>query len=196
MTSGLFSPGLKRRYAAATAGVSAAALLIAAAMLYAHSTGVLTSRGLTIAVLATLAVAGVTAVTLIVALANSFVQPLRAVVASLQRSASGSHETATDLGPSGELRELADAVNAIRISLRSSSVSRDYLDRLLAGVGEALLITDAEDRIERANAAAGELFGRPEAERRAVLNIRHKPGRGSTGARVLQANAPVMIDDA
>ena len=79
MTSGLFSPGLKRRYAAATAGVSAAALLIAAAMLYAHSTGVLTSRGLTIAVLATLAVAGVTAVTLIVALANSFVQPLRAV---------------------------------------------------------------------------------------------------------------------
>ena len=161
MISGLFSPGLKRRYAAATAGVSAGALLIAAALLYAHSTGVLTAHGLTIAVLATLAVAGVTAVALIVALANSFVQPLRAVVASLQRSASGSNETATDLGPSGELRELADAVNAIRISLRSSSVSRDYLDRLLAGVGEALLITDAEDRIERANAAAGELSAVP-----------------------------------
>ena len=164
MTSGLFSPGLKRRYVAATAGVSAVALLIAWALLYAHSTGVLPTRGLTIALLVTLAVSGASVVALIAALADSFVRPLRAVVASLQRSASGNYESAADVGPSGELRELADAVNAMRISLRSSAISRDYLDRLLAGVGEALLITDAEGRIERANAAASELFGRPEAE--------------------------------
>ena len=75
MTSGLFSPGLKRRYAAATAGVSAAALLIAAGLLYAHSTGGLTARGLSIAVLVTLAVAGVTVVCLIVALSSSIRSP-------------------------------------------------------------------------------------------------------------------------
>ncbi len=103
------------------AGVSAAALLTAAALLYAHSVGALTDRGLTIAVLATLGVAGAAAVALIVAVADSFAQPLRAVVASLQRSASGNYETATELGAAGELRELADAVNAMRISLRSSA---------------------------------------------------------------------------
>jgi two-component system NtrC family sensor kinase len=37
--------------------------------------------------------------------------------------------------------------------------------------------------------------GLAEEERRAVLNIRHEPGRGSLGARVLLANAPVLIDD-
>jgi GAF domain-containing protein len=37
--------------------------------------------------------------------------------------------------------------------------------------------------------------GLPEEERRAVPNISHVPGRGSLGARVLLANAPVLIDD-
>ena len=37
--------------------------------------------------------------------------------------------------------------------------------------------------------------GLPEEERRAVLDINHEPGRGSLGARVLLANAPVLIDD-
>jgi two-component system NtrC family sensor kinase len=37
--------------------------------------------------------------------------------------------------------------------------------------------------------------GLPEDERRTVLNIHHKPGRGSLGARVLQAKAAVVIDD-
>jgi two-component system, NtrC family, sensor kinase len=38
-------------------------------------------------------------------------------------------------------------------------------------------------------------FGLPEQERRTVLNIHHVPGRGSLGARVLLAKAPVVIDD-
>ena len=113
MTSELFSPGLKRRYVAATAVVSAAALLIVGALFYAHSSGALSARDLSLAVLVTLAVAGVSVVVLMAALANSFARPLRAVVGSLQRSASGNYEAATDVGPSGELRELADAVNAM-----------------------------------------------------------------------------------
>jgi GAF domain-containing protein len=38
-------------------------------------------------------------------------------------------------------------------------------------------------------------FGLPDEQRQAVLSINHKPGRGSLGARVLLANAPVLIDD-
>jgi GAF domain-containing protein len=37
--------------------------------------------------------------------------------------------------------------------------------------------------------------GLPDEQRQAVLSINHKPGRGSLGARVLLANAPVLIDD-
>ena len=39
-------------------------------------------------------------------------------------------------------------------------------------------------------------FGLPEAHHRAVMDIDHRPGRGSLGARVLFENAPVLIDDA
>ena len=39
-------------------------------------------------------------------------------------------------------------------------------------------------------------FGLPEDHHRAVMDIDHKPGRGSLGARVLFENAPVLIDDA
>jgi GAF domain-containing protein len=39
-------------------------------------------------------------------------------------------------------------------------------------------------------------FGLPEDHHRAVMNIAHRPGRGSLGARVLFENAPVLIDDA
>jgi len=39
-------------------------------------------------------------------------------------------------------------------------------------------------------------FGLAEEHHRAVMDIDHKPGRGSLGARVLFENAPVLIDDA
>jgi two-component system, NtrC family, sensor kinase len=39
-------------------------------------------------------------------------------------------------------------------------------------------------------------FGLPEAHQRAVMEIDHRPGRGSLGARVLLENGPVLIDDA
>src|SRR5881394_1048700 len=156
--------GLRSRYLAATAGSSAAALAIGAALLYAHSTNALSDRALTIGLLMTFAAAGAGALALVAALADGFSRPLRAVVASLQMSASGNYEAAAEVASAGELRELEDAVNAMRISLRSSTISRDYLDRLLSGMGEALLIADAAGRIERVNAAASELFGLSETE--------------------------------
>src|SRR5262249_11412502 len=156
--------GLKRRYLAAMGALSAAALAIAALLLYLHSAGALAQRGLTIALLLTVAAAGAGALAVVAALADSFTRPLRKVVASLLSAASGDYEAATDVDPAGELHELAEAVNSMRISLRSSTISRDYLDRLLSGMGEALLIADASGRIERANKAAGELFGLSETE--------------------------------
>jgi diguanylate cyclase (GGDEF)-like protein/PAS domain S-box-containing protein len=156
-------PGLTRRYLIAMVAVTAVLLLATAALLAAHGAGALSDGALRIALFATVGVAGLAGLGLIAALANSFVRPLRAVVTALNDAARGNYGTATDVGTS-ELRELADAVDSMRISLRSSTISRDYLDRLLASMGEALLITDANGRIERANAAARELFGQSEPE--------------------------------
>ena len=68
------------------------------------------------------------------------------------------------LAESEELGELRAAIDAMHKNLRSGTISRDYLDRLLASMSEALLITDADGKIERANAAAVELFGYREHE--------------------------------
>jgi diguanylate cyclase (GGDEF)-like protein/PAS domain S-box-containing protein len=146
------------------AGIAAGSVLAVGVFLYLHSAGVLTERGVRWGLLVTVATAGLAGIGLVAALADSFARPLRAVVAALNGAALGNYDAATDVGQARELRELADAVDSMRISLRSSTVSRDYSDRLLASMGEALLITDAEGRIERANAAARELFGHPEGE--------------------------------
>src|SRR5262249_44627299 len=153
-----------RRHLVAMGAVTGAALVSAAVLLAVHESQGISDRGLEIGLLVTVALAGLAGLGLIAALANSFARPLRAVVAALNGAAPGDYGASTDIGPADELRELADAVDSMRISLRSSTISRDYLDRLLASMGEALLITDADGRIERANQAARELFGMSESD--------------------------------
>lgn len=156
--------GLKRRYLAAIGAVAAAALAAGALLVWLHANGTLSTAALAWWLLASLAAAGGGALAITAALADSFTGPLRAVASALNDAARGHFDTETDLGDATELRELAAAVDSMRTSLRSSTISRDYLDRLLASMGEALLITDARGTVERANAAASELFGHPEAE--------------------------------
>ncbi len=92
---------------------------------------------------------------------DRFSAPLRAVTAALKDTA-GSELASAQFRDTPELVELAAAVNAMRKNLRSSTISRNYLDRLLSSMAEALLITDAEGKVERANAAAVELFKQEE----------------------------------
>jgi diguanylate cyclase (GGDEF)-like protein/PAS domain S-box-containing protein len=111
----------------------------------------------------TLLVAGTgAAVWLVGRVVDRFSAPLQAVTASLQTGTSGELDPA-GFADTAELHELAAAVNAMRTNLRSSTISRDYLDRLLSSMGEALLITAADGKVERANAAAVELFKQEEA---------------------------------
>jgi diguanylate cyclase (GGDEF)-like protein/PAS domain S-box-containing protein len=156
--------GLKRRYLIAMGAVTTAIVLVAAGLLYAHATGRISDRGLSLSMLAAAGLGLLGALGLIASLADSYLKPLRAVVGVLNGAARGDFDTAADVGRTSELKELADAVESMRVSLRSSTISRDYLDRLLASMAEALLITDASGRIERANAAAAELFGYSEAQ--------------------------------
>ena len=157
-------PALKRRYLAVMGTIAVAALAVVGVLFYLHSAGALSAGALSWSVLASVAAASAAALGVVAALVESFVRPLRAVAAALTGATRGEFETVADLGKASELRELTAAVDSMRATLRSSTISRDYLDRLLASMGEALLITDGTGKIERANAAAIELFGHPESE--------------------------------
>ena len=71
-----------------------------------------------------------------------------------------------------ELGELAQVFETMRMQLQRTTVSRNYMDKILSGMNEAIIITDAEGRITRVNNATSrmleydenELLGRPISE--------------------------------
>ena len=152
---------LKRRFMAAVLAIAGSVTAALGALTYLLSTETLSFAAFLAAAFACVAAGTGVGLWLIRRLVDRFSAPLRAVTASLQ----GVNEELDSavFGDTAELSELATAVNAMRTNLRSSMISRDYLDRLLSSMGEALLITDADGRVERANAAALELFKQDEA---------------------------------
>jgi diguanylate cyclase (GGDEF)-like protein/PAS domain S-box-containing protein len=164
MLSPYVTLGLKRGYMALMVGLAVGVTIVIALLVYLLASGALSVATFGVALFTCLGGAAAIAILLVRGLADSFTGPLRAVAAALSDAARGNFEATADFGQAAELRELAEAVNTMRSSLRSSTISRDYLDRLLSSMGEALLITNMVGKIERANAAASELFGYPEAE--------------------------------
>src|SRR5262245_27658826 len=153
---------LKRRFMTAVLLLAGSIIAALAALFYLLAAGALSLANFAWLGLACLVAGTVAGFWLIRRVVDRFSAPLRAVTASLQGSTSTELD-ATGFGDTAELRDLASAVNAMRTNLRSSTISRDYLDRLLSSMGEALLITDASGNVERANAAAVELFRQDEA---------------------------------
>jgi diguanylate cyclase (GGDEF)-like protein/PAS domain S-box-containing protein len=152
---------LKRRFMISLLLLAGAVIAALGALLYLQSIGALSQAAFVWLALALLAAGTAGGLWLIWRVVERMSAPLRVVTASLQSGTSGELDPA-GFGETPELRELAAAVNAMRTNLRSSTISRDYLDRLLSSMGEALLITDAEGKVERANAAALELFKQEE----------------------------------
>ncbi|MDH3362811.1 MAG: EAL domain-containing protein [Gammaproteobacteria bacterium] len=63
-----------------------------------------------------------------------------------------------------DLGELAAVFNDMRDRLQKTTVSRDYLDNILSGMNEAIIVTDADGKIQRINAATTHLLGYDEVE--------------------------------
>ena len=69
-------------------------------------------------------------------------------------------------------RQIGNALDGMRAQLKDSVITRDYLDRLLSSMHDAIIVADPENKIIRANAATGnlldyaddELVGRPLAD--------------------------------
>ncbi|RMF42837.1 MAG: sensor histidine kinase [Deltaproteobacteria bacterium] len=63
-----------------------------------------------------------------------------------------------------EIDQLVDTFGNMLAELRNSMVSRHYLDRILAGMNEALLLVGLDGRVRTANRAACELLGRDQTD--------------------------------
>ena len=62
------------------------------------------------------------------------------------------------------LGQLAAVFNDMRDRLRSTTVSRNYVDRILSGMNETIIVTTADGSIKRINRATTELLGYAENE--------------------------------
>ena len=63
-----------------------------------------------------------------------------------------------------ELGDLADMFNRMRSRLQTTTISRDYVDSVLASMNEAIIITSPDSVITRINAATERLLGYTEKE--------------------------------
>jgi diguanylate cyclase (GGDEF)-like protein/PAS domain S-box-containing protein len=63
-----------------------------------------------------------------------------------------------------ELGELASVFNDMRERLRNTTISRDYVDSILSGMNEAIIVTDSDGHIKRINRATTILLGYDEDE--------------------------------
>jgi diguanylate cyclase (GGDEF)-like protein/PAS domain S-box-containing protein len=63
-----------------------------------------------------------------------------------------------------EVAALERSLEQMRQALASTTISRDFLDDVLNGISDAVLVIDIAGNVQSANAAAGTLFGRPGSE--------------------------------
>jgi diguanylate cyclase (GGDEF)-like protein/PAS domain S-box-containing protein len=110
--------------------------------------------------LGAIAIAGL----LLVAFAVRQVGDLRRLTRGAARMIGGEYGEAIALPRADELGQLAITLDELRERLRTTTISRDYLDRILGSMNEALLLVSREGRIRRVNAAARRLLERPESE--------------------------------
>jgi PAS domain-containing protein len=104
--------------------------------------------------------------------------------------ASGAYDVAIALPRNDELGHLATTFDQLRERLRTTTISRDYLDKVLGSMSEALLLASLDGLITRVNPAAtrllefgeSELVGRPLAG--LVIPVRRAEfSLADTGAR-------------
>jgi diguanylate cyclase (GGDEF)-like protein/PAS domain S-box-containing protein len=151
----MFDMALRPKLAIALVCVGVVALLGLVIGLLSESAPGLALSALLVAVGVVFSVLGIT---LMWRYSGAVRQPMTHVIAALNRTAEGDLDSPLGVDGPGASRELTAALDSVRSSLRESKVSRDYLDRLLSSMSEAILVVDGNGRIGRVNAAAAEML--------------------------------------
>ena len=142
----------------------------------------------------------------IAVLAYRQIRRLQALAHSVGRLADGDYTAALPVKANDEFGQLVQAFDEMRERLRSTTVSRDYLDSVLASMVDAIILTDQQDRISRVNAAACKLLGYAESEllgkpvrdfvapgQRAHFGVNERRERPSESVFVNQAGAELPV---
>ena len=85
----------------------------------------------------------------------------------------------------GELGELAAVFNDMRDKLKATTISRDYVDSILASMNDAIIVTANDGTIKRVNRATSHLLGYDEKELLGT-SIDHIVNTGKSGTLVEQ----------
>lgn len=85
--------------------------------------------------------------------------PISALAGASRRIATGDLATRVKIHAVGEIRLLVDSFNQMAEELQQTTVSRDYVDNIIASMTEALLIVSPEFRVKDVNDAAYALLG-------------------------------------
>jgi diguanylate cyclase (GGDEF)-like protein/PAS domain S-box-containing protein len=104
------------------------------------------------------------AVSLLVVFAFRQVRAIRSLNQSAERMSAGDYDTVITPDRRDELGQLALTFDQLRARLRTTTISRDYLDKVLASMSEALLLAGSDGLITRANPAACRLLEQREAQ--------------------------------
>ena len=91
-------------------------------------------------------------------------KPLAELARETDRLAKGDHTARITLKAAVELQELFDNFNRMAGDLDTTTVSKDYMDNIIQGMINALVVTDHNDTIMQANEAACTLLGYKETE--------------------------------
>ena len=92
-------------------------------------------------------------------MARRIIEAVRLLTEGAERVGRGDFGTRILLGRKDELQKLAKAFDRMRDKLRATTVSRDYLDRILGSMSDAIVVTTPDGTISRANDAAVQLLG-------------------------------------
>jgi diguanylate cyclase (GGDEF)-like protein/PAS domain S-box-containing protein len=84
---------------------------------------------------------------------------LTALMNNAQMIGRGWHADPVPVSGVAEVAALERSLEQMRQALASTAISRDYLDEVLNGMSDAVLVTAPDGRIRTANAAAARLFG-------------------------------------
>jgi diguanylate cyclase (GGDEF)-like protein/PAS domain S-box-containing protein len=111
----------------------------------------------TVGLLLTALAGGVTA-----ALLTRVDRALTALMNNAQQIGTGRYAEPVPVSGVAEVAALEHTLEQMRRMLVNTTISRDYLDAVLNGMSDAVLVVSADGRVRTANAAARRLFGREE----------------------------------
>jgi PAS domain S-box-containing protein len=97
-------------------------------------------------------------------LTEAVTRPLKEIIQATRAVSEGELTLRVPVRTGDEVGQLAEAFNEMTKKLRDTTVSRDFLDRVVDTMGECLLVTGPEGAINRVNHAACKLTGVAENE--------------------------------